>query len=500
MFRGSKMLSSSLGTDILSLDALALSKAIQTQQVTCENLMEQTLARIESVNPKCNAIIMLQDKEELLEQARQADQSSIQGGWLRGIPMAIKDVSNVKGIPTTMGGSPFLTNWIPDASDAWVDRLCQAGAIIIGKTNTPEHAVGSHTYNERWGTTRNPFNLSCSAGGSSGGAGVAVTTRMLCVADGTDMMGSLRNPAGWNNIYSHRPTAGMISPDPKGPLEYPISTPGPMARTPTDCAMLLETMAGKDVFDASTVLSPSTPLKETVTIGWCGDWGGRIPMESGVLPLCREYLKQVESKNDIVIQEVDKDLLFDLSKLWTSWTCIRAKVVSESFATLLGREHCLDPDSPLKPAVRMEIQQGFQTTSAALEEAKQLRDDFVASLEKLWSTCDVLALPSAQVFAFPSEWTWPETIDGVDMDTYHRWMQVCIPVSLGGLPCTTVPAGFDPISGTPMGLQVFGPRHQDTKVLQVACRLYDTLDYASQVQPLEDGTSTKENAIWTHKK
>lgn len=251
------------------MDALSLSRAIETKQVSCEKVMQVTLDWIDEINPQCHAIILLRDRQTLLDEARAADQGPRQG-WLHGIPMAIKDISNVKGIPTTMGGSRLSKNFVPTFSDYFVDQMIRAGAIIIGKTNSPENGLGSHTYNERWGTTLNPFDLTKSAGGSSGGAGVAVSSRMLCLADGTDMMGSLRNPAGWNCIYSHRPTAGLIRgalASKKNPLPYPTSTAGPMARTPMDCAMLLETMAGgKEVFDSSTVLSAQLELG-TLRIG-----------------------------------------------------------------------------------------------------------------------------------------------------------------------------------------------------------------------------------------
>ena len=172
--------------EILSWDTLALSRAIQSKKVSCVEVMEATLNRIDAINPQCNAIILLRDREELLAEARLADSSTTSDGWLHGIPTAVKDISNVKGIPTTMGGSRLSKNFVPNMSDFHVDQMIRAGAIVIGKTNSPENGLGSHTYNERWGTTLNPFDLTKSAGGSSGGAGVAVATRMLSFADGTD--------------------------------------------------------------------------------------------------------------------------------------------------------------------------------------------------------------------------------------------------------------------------------------------------------------------------
>ena len=179
--------------DILSMDALSVSEAIKEKRISSQEVMQATLDRISEVNPKYNAIIQLRDRDELMKLARQADESD-RKGWLHGIPIAIKDICNVKGIPTSMGGSPLYEDCVPDSHDLFVENIVEAGAIVIGKTNTPENGLGSHTFNNRWGTTTNPFDASKSAGGSSGGAAVAVATRMLYLADGTDMQGSLRNP------------------------------------------------------------------------------------------------------------------------------------------------------------------------------------------------------------------------------------------------------------------------------------------------------------------
>jgi amidase len=329
---------------ILNLDAISLSRAIESKKITCEELMRCTLDRIDDVNPRCNAIVLLRDRDDLVEDARRADRND-RRGWPHGIPTAIKDVSNARGIPTTMGGSALSKNFVPDFNDFHVENTVRAGAIVVGKTNSLENGLGSHTFNERWGATLNPFDLTKSAGGSSGGAGVAVSSRMLCVADGTDMMGSLRNPAGWNNIYSHRPTAGMIRGAPaskKNPLPHPTSTAGPMARTLVDCAMLLETMAGKNNFDANLVLDNELS-PGTIRIGWLGDWGRQLPFEDGVLDICRTALGHLEERG-VAVDAVTKEI-FPLEKLWTSWNSIRFGTVAALFSqssysldVLLGNE------------------------------------------------------------------------------------------------------------------------------------------------------------------
>jgi amidase len=467
--------------EILSLDARYLSKAIQTKQVTCEEVMEATLERIGEINSRCNAIVSLRDPEELLAQARQADQATHPKGWLHGIPMAVKDLSNVQGLPTTMGGSSLFADYVPTFNDFFVDNMSQAGAIMIGKTNAPENGLGSNTFNERWGTTVNPFDTTKSAGGSSGGAGVAVATNMLCLADGSDMMGSLRNPAGWNNIYSHRPTAGLILgalPSPKqNPLPYPITTPGPMARTPTDCAFLLETMAGKDKFDASAI-TKEIPM-EGLRIGWLGDWGGKLPFEEGILPLCQSALKRMESQG-VSVDKIGSEV-FPLTKLWSSWNSIRFAMVSFNYTQAFDVDMLLGDNSPIKEDLQWEIVQGQQVSDEDLKQAGEIHKEYAECLESVFAKYDVLALPSAQVWPFPPEWKWPKTIDTVEMDTYHRWMEVCVPVSFGGLPCSTIPAGFSDSTGLPMGVQLFAKRGDDIKLLQLAQAYHKVTDWPSKV-------------------
>jgi amidase len=467
--------------NILNLDAIGLSRAIERKEISCEELMVATLDQIELLNPRCNAIILLRDREELLHDARQADQVE-RKGWLHGIPIAVKDVSNAKGIPTTMGGSRLSKNFVPNFDDPFVKNMKQAGAIIIGKTNAPENGLGSHTYNDRWGTTRNPFDLSKSAGGSSGGAGVAVATRMLVLADGTDMMGSLRNPAGWNAIYSHRPTAGLIrgaKASKKNPLPYPTSTAGPMARTPADCAKLLETMSN-GAFDASSVLDHGKIQNdERVRIGWLGDWCGKLPMEDGVLELCESALGALAENGNVSLEYVREEI-FPLEQLWKSWNCIRFATVAALFCETFNMDILLGENSHVKDELKWEIEQGIQVSEEDLAEAKRISMLYADALDKTFDTFDILALPSAQLFPFPQEWKWPKEVGGRSMDVYHRWMSVCVPVTFGGLPCSTIPAGFGD-TGLPIGLQLFGRRSEDTKTLRLAQVYHKAVDWPSNV-------------------
>jgi amidase len=466
--------------NIVNLDAIGLSRAIECKEISCEDVMTATLNQIEKINPRCNAIILLRDREELLQEARNADLGE-RKGWLHGIPIAVKDISNVKGIPTTMGGSRLSKNFVPNFDDPFVKNMKQAGAIIIGKTNTPENGLGSHTYNKRWGPTRNPFDLSKSAGGSSGGAGVAVATRMLALADGTDMMGSLRNPAGWNAIYSHRPTAGLIrgaKASKKNPLPYPTSTVGPMARTPSDCAMLLETMTNGG-FEASAVLDIEGKPDEVVRIGWLGDWSKKLPMEDGVLELCRNALGELEVHGNASIEHVSAEI-FPLEELWESWNTVRFATVGALFSETFNIDILLGNHSPIKEELKWEIEQGMQVTNKDLLDAKQNGIAYAKALDTAFDSYDILALPSAQLFPFPLEWKWPNKVGGQSMDVYHRWMAVCVPVTFGGLPCSTIPAGFSK-TGLPIGLQLFGRRFEDSKTLRLANAYHKIVNWPSKV-------------------
>ena len=255
--------------------------------------MAAYLARIEAVNPALNAIVSLRDRDDIMADARAADDQSPKG-WLHGMPIAIKDLVETKGLRTTYG-SPLFAEFVPEEDAAYVRRLKAAGAIVIGKTNTPEFGLGGHTYNPVFGHTANPYAPDRTCGGSSGGAGVALATQMLPVADGSDMMGSLRNPAGWNNVYSLRPTWGRVPEDPVGDtFLHCIATDGPMARSPEDILALMNTMAATDSRwpGAAWPALPDTiaPAAAGFKLGWLGDWGGAVPYEDGVLDLCQTAL------------------------------------------------------------------------------------------------------------------------------------------------------------------------------------------------------------------
>lgn len=457
--------------DLVAADAVDLAEWIRTRKVSCREVMVAFLDQIERLNPKVNAIVSLQARDGLLAQADERDAQLARGeylGWMHGMPQAIKDLAATAGIPTT-SGSPILKDYIPKHDAIIVERVRKAGAIIIGKTNTPEFGMGSQTYNPVFGTTLNAYDPTRTAGGSSGGAAVALALRMLPVADGSDMAGSLRNPAAFNNVYGFRPSAGRVPYGPTGEVFFQqLGYEGPMGRTVRDLAMLLSVQAG---FDDRTPLSIAQDPKQFAgslqrdfkgaRIGWLGDFDGYLPMEPGILDLCKASFRHFEAVGCTV--EATKPE-FDMGKVWKTWLTLRHWTI----ANLAGSFHA-DPAKRalLKPEILWEVEGGLNLTGADVWKATADRSAWYQALRSLFKRYDFLILPTAQVFPFDASIHWPKEVAGRPMDTYHRWMEVVTGITLSGCPAISVPVGFSP-GGLPMGMQIVGPATADLAVLQIA--------------------------------
>ncbi|WP_331375240.1 amidase [Sinorhizobium chiapasense] len=451
-------------------DATDLSEQISCRQITCEEVMRAYLDRIARLNPAVNAIVSLQPEDELLAQARNADMELSRGdrrGWMHGFPIAIKDLSATAGIRTTYGSPLHATN-MPAEDGLMVERIREAGAIIIGKTNTPEFGLGSHTYNPIFGITRNAYDPNLSAGGSSGGAAVALALDMVPIADGSDMMGSLRNPAGWNNVFGFRPSFGRVpsAPSPDVFL-HQLSTNGPMAKTARDLARFLDVIAGYAPEAPLSLATEPTSFAggldrdvKDLRIGWIGSWGGYYPTEHGVLELTRAGLGALADQG-ATVEDLTPE--FEANRLWDAWLVLRQWAVSQRLQPVLVSDGSIEL---LKPEARWELEQGLRLTAGDVHRASVTRSDWVRYLQKLFSQFDVLALPTAQIFAFPAELTWPSSINDRPMDTYHRWMEIVVPGSLSSHPVAAVPAGFDG-SGRAMGIQLLGRARADRELLQI---------------------------------
>jgi amidase len=475
-----------MSTTITALNALDLSRAIHAKRVSCVEVMQAYLARIAALNPTYNAMVSLRGDEALLAEARVHDALLAAGqskGWLHGVPQAIKDLSNTAGLRTTLG-SPLMADFLPTEDSLMTQRMKAAGAIVIGKTNVPEFGLGSHTFNEVFGATGNAYDPQKTAGGSSGGAAVALALRLLPVADGSDFGGSLRNPAAWNNVFGLRPSQGRVPmwPAPEVWLNQ-MGIEGPMGRSVADVRALLQTQAG---FDARCPLSLATdtpeqtaakplvprPGQARVRVAWLADLGGYLPTEPGILQSCEAGLARLRSMGCEVQALGANELGFEPEKIWASWLVWRRMLVASRLKAFL-----INPANRarMKPEALWEYDQAQSCSGEAFMQASVQRSAFYQALCKLLAQYDVLALPCTQVWPFAIQSRWPQSIDtgqGVKpMDTYHRWMEVVTYATLAGLPAMSVPCGFGGPSATspmPCGLQLIGQPQGDWRLLDVA--------------------------------
>jgi len=461
--------------NITELSAHALSAAIRSREVSCREVMQAFLARIEALNPSYNAIVSLRDGDTLLREADQRDAELARAGsdlsaigWMHGMPQAIKDIANAAGLPTTLG-SPLMRDFVAKSDGLIAQRMKAAGCIVIGKTNTPEFGLGSHTFNEVFGVTRNAYDPSKSAGGSSGGAAVALALRLLPVADGSDFMGSLRNPAAWNNVFGMRPSQGRVPLWPATDVWVTqLGTEGPMGRTVKDVAMLLGVQAGYDArvplslanaerFDGSLDgLEPAHPR-----IGWLADLEGYLPMEPGILERCTDGLRSLEAIGCTV---EPTPLGHSPEQVWDAWLVWRRWLVAGRIAPFLLKA---SNRALIKPEALWEHDQAAHLSGAQTLQASAQRSAFYAHMLGMFERFDVLALPTAQVWPFDASERWPKQIAGRTMDTYHRWMEVVIYATFAGLPCISVPVGFN-AEGLPMGMQLIGKPRGDLALLRLA--------------------------------
>jgi amidase len=472
---------SDLPSDITAMSASQLSVAIRQRLVSCRDVMQAYLARIDRYNPVYNAIVSRVDAEELLVQADIADQELEQGevrGWMHGMPHAVKDLANVKGLPTSHG-SPLFAGTIASDDDLAISRIRREGPIFIGKTNVPEFGFGSQTYNPVFGATGCAYDPALTAGGSSGGAACGLATHMLPVADGSDMMGSLRNPGAFNNVIGFRPTQGRV-PDPSGELFYQqLSTDGPLGRNCEDAFRLLCTMAGRHPMNPLSLrdaLPPAEhfaalPLKN-LKIGWLGSYSGYLEMEPGILELCESALRTLTG-NGSIVEPCAPD--FELPRLWDTWLTLRHWSVN--WARPLYDD--VAQRKMLKPEVVFEVEGSLGLTAERIYAAGGARSEWFRALRKLFDDYDFLALPTAQVFPFSKDLHWPPKINDRQMDTYHRWMEVVISGTLAGLPIVNVPVGFD-ARGRPMGMQLLGPFGADQRVLELGLAYEQITDFLDQ--------------------
>lgn len=477
-----RLMASQVPSSIVDFTASQLSAAIRHGQVSCVEVMQAYLQHIHRYNPVYNAIVSMAEDDVLLSQAEGADQALARGeywGWMHGMPHAVKDLADVRGFPTSRG-STIYAGQMADDDSFMIGRIRRQGPIFIGKTNAPEFGMGSQSYNPVFGATGSACDPALTAGGSSGGAASGLGTHMLPVADGGDLMGSLRNPGAFNNVIGFRPTQGRVPGGSGGDLFYQqMGTGGPMGRNTEDTIRLLHSIAGSHPGQPLSLRDelPSfdafrSPDLHDLKIGWMGSYEGYLTMEPGILELCEISLASLSSAG-AVIEPVMPE--YDMDRLWRTWLTLRHWTRNGSM------DLYDDPETrrQLKPEAIWEIEGSFDTSAADVYEAGIARADWFRTMTALFEEYDFLALPTAQVFPFPKEIHWPASINGVEMDTYHRWMEVVIGGTLAGIPVVNVPVGFD-ARGRPMGMQLMAPFGQDQRVMELAMAYEQVTDHLAR--------------------
>lgn len=460
--------------DLCFRGARELAAMIERGEVSCREVMEAHLAQIAVVNPVINAIVSKLDDDAALALADTAD-SATERGPLHGLPIAIKDLDDAVGFPTTFG-SPIHKDNFPAADSLLVERLRGAGALPIGKTNVPEFGLGSHSFNPVFGVTKNPYDQTKSAGGSSGGAGASLATRMLPIADGSDMGGSLRNPGNFNNIVGFRTSPGLVPVWPSGTPGFGLSVKGPMARTVSDAAYMLSTIAGYDPRDPFSLnVDPSSfaaPLDRDVKglrVAWAPDLGG-LPLD----PRVRATLDATR-KTFIDIGCEVVDAAPPLEGADDVFVALRA------FLSATGHEdHLKNHRELMKPEAVWNAESGMALSALDVGKALVKQTELYQRFRIFMEEFDFLLCAVNQVPPFPIDWRYPEEVDGVEMENYIAWMKSAYWITTTKSPAISVPAGFT-TDGLPVGIQIVGRFHDDFGVLQFAHAFEGATEHWKQV-------------------
>jgi amidase len=455
--------------DIVFQSARKLARALRARRLSAVEVMKAYVAQVERVNPKVNAIVTFLP-EQALKEARKLDaklsraKSSVGVGVLAGLPIAYKDMILTKGIRTTFG-SPIYADNVPAQDHLLVERLKAAGAITLGKTNTPEFAAGSQTFNKVFGATLNPYDLDKTCGGSSGGAAVAVACGMLPFADGSDLGASLRNPGNFCNVVGFRPTPGRTPYYPGSDVWATLSVIGPIARSVEDTAFLLSAMAGPDIRSPISITEPGTlfakPLArdfKKLRVAWSKDLGG-LPVDTRVAAVLEKQRKVFESLGCIV-EEAEPDL----SGADEVFHVLRAVGFVGRYAELLKQHR-----DKIKDTVVWNIEEGLKLDGPRVARAMALRSDIYRRMREFMERYEFLLLPVNQVPPFPVTQPYVDTINGMKLGNYIDWMKTCYYITVTSHPAISVPAGFtDDSPALPVGIQIVGRYRDDFGVLQLA--------------------------------
>jgi len=437
--------------------ARSMLAALRGKEISARELLDLHLARIEAANSAVNAIVSL-DEERAREGATQADEGRARGedAPLLGLPFAFKDTHEVAGWRTTYG-SRVLSDYVPNRDELIVERIRAAGAVVIGKTNTPEFAAGSHTFNEVFGTTKNPYDLTRSAGGSSGGAAAALASGLVPLAEGSDMGGSLRNPASFCNVVGLRPSLGRVPEWPQSNAWETLSVGGPMARTVSDVALLLSVISGPDARVPSALPAyadePLAGSLDGLRVAVSTDLGGAFEVDPAVAwvvsAAASAFPGAVEAHPDLREAE-------DTFRTLRAW----------HFQARLGKLLAKHPEL-FKQSLADNIRAGEQLTGADIARAYHQRTNLAQRMVSFFQRYDVLVLPTSQVPPFPADQEYPATVNGKEMGSYLDWMRSAYFITVTGCPAISVPAGFTD-DGLPVGIQIVAAHNQEHRLLEVA--------------------------------
>lgn len=464
--------------------AVELAALIKRGELSSTEVLQAHLAQIDAVNPALNAIVTYLP-EMALDLARQADEKQARGdelGPLHGLPIAHKDANETKGIRTTMG-SPIYSDYIPAADDLIIARLKAAGCITLGKTNVPEFGAGSHTFNRVFGATRNPYDLSRTCGGSSGGAAVALAAGMIPIADGSDLGGSLRNPASFCNVVGFRTSPGRVPSYPAAKAWARLGVDGPMGRTVQDVALMLQAIAGYDPRAPISLSEPASIFAADLGRDFAGVKIAYSP-DLGELPVDPQVTDTIATQLP-VFSDLGCHLEWaqpDFRDAYEIFQTLRAWSFELSFAERFAEFG----EEAFKETIRWNVAQGRDLTAARISRIEVKRTELYHRVRAFLDNYEFLLLPTAQVPPFLLEWEYPAAINGIAMETYIDWMMSCAFITVTELPAISIPCGFT-AGGLPIGLQIVGRPRSDFSVLQLAYAFQEATRFHEQKPPIGQG-------------
>ena len=460
-------------SDLCALTAKELRRLIARREASCREVLDAHIARIEAVNPALNAVVT-KVYERARRQADELDANPSAQGPLAGLPVAHKDLVATRGVRTTYG-SPLYAEHIPTEDDLVARRMRRAGAVLLGKTNTPEFGAGSQTFNRVFGATRNPYDLSKTCGGSSGGAAAALAARMLPIADGSDTGGSLRNPAAFCNVVGFRPSPGRI---PHGDPWNDLSTPGPMARTVDDVALLFSALAGPDARvphclpDPGSAFAAVAPMDlATLRVAVSEDLGG-LPVQQPVREVLRELGDALALAGVRVVAAAPP--MDDARRIFH---ILRATGFRRRFGAMTAAQQ-----AQLKDTICWNLDAGNALRNADYDWVFPARARLVARVAAFFEDVDLLVGPATQVMPFDVKTEWVREIEGRRMSTYIEWMEACSWITVTGCPALSLPAGFR--DGLPVGAQLVAPLRADGFLLRAAKAVEAITGHAAKAPPL----------------